>query len=115
MSGGEAFAVAAGVDANVAAIVAANTPAPDYVALGRSPEGWRATTANLLPGSAAANPTSRLANAQEAAAPDAAVWPAMPDSTERPLSRAQIDQVLAALDERLELLLLRTYGAAGSA
>lgn len=34
---------------------------------------------------------------------------------DRPLSAAQIEQVLAALDERLELLLLRTYGASAGA
>jgi hypothetical protein len=38
------------------------------------------------------------------------VWAAAPVVATRPLSAAQIDQVLAALDERLELLLLRTYG-----
>jgi hypothetical protein len=32
---------------------------------------------------------------------------------ERPLSMAQIEQVLSALDERLELMLLRMYGSAG--
>ena len=42
------------------------------------------------------------------------VWAAANASQgERPLSMAQIDQVLAALDERLELMLLRMYGASG--
>ena len=46
-------------------------------------------------------------------APDG-VWAAANDTQgERPLSMAQIEQVLAALDERLELMLLRMYGAAG--
>jgi hypothetical protein len=46
-------------------------------------------------------------------APDG-VWAAANDTQgERPLSLAQIEQVLAALDERLELMLLRMYGAAG--
>ena len=39
--------------------------------------------------------------------------PAHERQGERPLSMAQIEQVLAALDERLELGLLRLYGAAG--
>ena len=41
------------------------------------------------------------------------VWAADDTPGERPLSMAQIEQVLAALDERLELGLLRMYGAAG--
>ena len=43
-------------------------------------------------------------------------WRSSPDGAgaERPLSLAQIDQVLAALDERLELLVLRMYGTSGS-
>lgn len=41
------------------------------------------------------------------------VWAADDTPGERPLSMAQIEQVLAALDERLELGLLRMYGAGG--
>jgi hypothetical protein len=41
------------------------------------------------------------------------VWAADNRPGERPLSMAQIEQVLAVLDERLELGLLRMYGAAG--
>jgi hypothetical protein len=42
------------------------------------------------------------------------VWAAADDrQEERPLSMAQIEQVLSALDERLELMLLRMYGSAG--
>jgi hypothetical protein len=42
------------------------------------------------------------------------VWTKTDDvKEEQPLSMAQIEQVLAALDERLELMLLRMYGAAG--
>ena len=42
-------------------------------------------------------------------------WRSSPGGVEaeRPLSLAQIDQVLAALDEKLEMLLLRMYGTAG--
>lgn len=39
-------------------------------------------------------------------------WPAATSATP-PLSSAQIDQILDALDERLELMLLRMYGTAG--
>ncbi|MBV7336005.1 hypothetical protein KFU94_48770 [Chloroflexi bacterium TSY] len=38
-----------------------------------------------------------------------------PDPTNTPLSDAQIEQILNALDERLELMLLRTYGTSGPA
>ena len=42
------------------------------------------------------------------------VWATADDrQEERPLSMAQIEQVLSALDERLELMLLRMYGSAG--
>lgn len=50
----------------------------------------------------------------DGASAQAAVWAAAHDGQEdRPLTMAQIEQVLAALDERLELGLLRMYGAAG--
>lgn len=64
-----------------------------------------------LPNGTAANLPGLPASAQDMAGPGEAVWPLAPDSAaERPLTSRQIDQVLDALDARLELLLLRTYG-----
>ena len=54
-----------------------------------------------------------LQNADVAPA-QGSVWATVNErQEERPLSLAQIEQVLAALDERLELMLLRMYGSAG--
>lgn len=52
-------------------------------------------------------------NADVPSAQDTVWTSAHDDQEDRPLSMAQIEQVLAALDERLELGLLRMYGAAG--
>ncbi len=50
----------------------------------------------------------------DVAPPQDGVWAvANTSQDERPLSVTQIDQVLAAMDERLELMLLRMYGASG--
>lgn len=58
--------------------------------------------------------TSWQQNAHVAPAAQDGAWATADDAQgERPLSMAQIEQVLAVLDERLELGLLRMYGAAG--
>jgi hypothetical protein len=72
-------------------------------------------TGLALPAGAATNSPDLPAAGRAAAALEESAWPAAPDiAAERPLSSAQIEQVLAALDERLELLLLRTYGASAN-
>jgi hypothetical protein len=62
-----------------------------------------------MPDAAADTPWSMGRHTAPSAAEEAIHRPAAGDVS-LPLSEAQIDQILDALDERLALIMLRTYG-----